>query len=160
MTAVRTVLIMKAQSKGTIPSNYRPITCLSVLWKLLTAILSKKVYKHFKAENLIPSEQKGCTQSSRASKDQLFIDRTILKEAKTRHKNLEVIWVDYAKAYDSVPNSWILEHLTLFKIHPSIIFVETVIKIWITELFLNNTSLGFADTSLRGIDNFILCAEF
>jgi len=146
MTNGRTVLIMKDRPKGPIPTNFRPITCLSVIWKLLTAILSKKVYQHLKSEDLIPCEQKGCTQASRASKDQLLIDRTILKEAKARHKNLELIWVDYAKAYDSVPHSWIMECLILFKIHPSVVrFMDTVMNMWKTKLFLNNTSLGYVD---------------
>jgi len=82
---------------------------------------------------------------------QLLIDRTILKEAKTRHKNLEVIWVDYAKAYDSVSHSWILECLTLLKTHPSLLrFMDTVMNEWKTELYLSNTSLGYVDIR-RGI---------
>ena len=56
------------------------------MWKLLTAILIKEVYKYLQKEELIPDEQKGCTRSSRASKDQLLIDCAILKEAKSRQK--------------------------------------------------------------------------
>ena len=113
--------------------------------------MTKEVYKHLQKEELIPDEQKGCTRSSRASKDQLLIDCAILKEAKSRHKNLEMIWEDYAKAYDSVPHSWILECLSLFKVYPAVLkFMTIVMSMWKTELFLNNTSLGNVDIR-RGI---------
>jgi len=36
MTLGRTVLVMKDASKGMIPANFRPITCLPTVWKLLT----------------------------------------------------------------------------------------------------------------------------
>ena len=42
------------------------------------------VTESLKAQNVIPSEQKGW--SSRGSKDQLLIDHAILKEVKTGHK--------------------------------------------------------------------------
>ena len=75
-------------------------TCLPVMWKPLTSILTKECLRK---ENLIPDEQKGCTRSSGVSKDQLLIDCTILKDAKARCKNLEMLWVDHAEVYDSVP---------------------------------------------------------
>jgi len=33
----------------------------------------------------------------------------ILREVKMRKKNLSMAWIDYKKAYDMVPHSWILE---------------------------------------------------
>jgi len=38
----QTTLIMKNAAKGCIPSNYRPTTCLSVVWKLFSNILRDK----------------------------------------------------------------------------------------------------------------------
>ena len=35
----------------------------------------------------------------------------ILREVKKRKKNLSMAWIDYKKAYDMVPHSWILECL-------------------------------------------------
>jgi len=39
LLAGRTILIMKDKAKGNIPSNYRPITSLSNVWKLLSSIV-------------------------------------------------------------------------------------------------------------------------
>jgi len=42
------------------------------------------------------------------TKDQLVIDKFIMLDAKKMHKNLFMSWVDFRKAYDSVPNDWII----------------------------------------------------
>ena len=43
------------------------------------------------------------------TKDQLLIDKAILKETKRKRNRLPMTWVDYKKAYDMVPHSWLLE---------------------------------------------------
>ena len=42
MTKGKTTLIQKDPSKGTAPNNYRPITCLLMMWKILTAQIREK----------------------------------------------------------------------------------------------------------------------
>jgi len=65
LTQGRTVLIQKDKSKGNSPYNFRPITCLSILWKLLTGVIADEIYKHLENENLLMKKQKGCTSGSR-----------------------------------------------------------------------------------------------
>ena len=52
-------------------------------------------------------------EKSRGTKDQSLIDKTILHECSKRHTNLGMAWIDYKKAFDMVPHSWILESLEL-----------------------------------------------
>ena len=59
-------------------------------------------------QNLLPEEQKGCRRKSRGKKDQLLIDKTILKDCRKRRTNLAMAWIDYRKAYDFVPHSCII----------------------------------------------------
>jgi len=61
--------------------------------------------KYMKDENLIPKEQKGCCRGSKGCKDQLLISKSILQRCKRRKKNLCIAWIDYQKAFDSVPHS-------------------------------------------------------
>ena len=44
MTKGRTKLIQKDPNKGTTPNNYRPITCLRMMWKILTAHIREEIY--------------------------------------------------------------------------------------------------------------------
>ena len=50
MTECRTVLIMKDKSEGTVVGNYRPITCLPLMWKLLTTIFPEAMYGYLSSQ--------------------------------------------------------------------------------------------------------------
>ena len=120
LTRGRTSLLQKDKSKGNVASNYRPITCLPLMWKLLTGVIADQIYAHLDQEKLLPEEQKGCRKGSRGTNDLLYIDRAVIKEVKSRNKNLAMAWIDYKKAYDMVPHSWIIECLDLFGVAENI----------------------------------------
>ena len=63
---------------------------------------------------LLPEKQKGCRKGSRGTNDLLYIDGAVIKEVKSRDKNLAMAWIDYKKAYDMIPHSWVRECLDLF----------------------------------------------
>ena len=75
--------------------NFRPITCFPLMWKLLACIISEDMY-------CFMEEQKGCKRKSRGRKNQLLIDKTILKDCRNRRTNLAMAWIDYRKALDFV----------------------------------------------------------
>ena len=113
MVKGRTVLIQKDPAKGRAVSNYRHIVCLPHMWKLLTGIFAEKIYDHLHRNNLLPDEQKGCRKGSRGTKDQLLIDKAVLRQVRMKKRFLSMAWIDYRKAYDMLPHSWILETLGL-----------------------------------------------
>ena len=91
MTKGKTTLIHKDQGKGTAPINYRPITCLPMMWKILTAQIREEIYYPLTSCGLFPEEQKGCRRGT------AYIDQHILNESKTRQKNLAMAWIDDKK---------------------------------------------------------------
>ena len=103
MTKGKTTLIKTDPSKGTAPNNYRPITCLPIMWKILTAQIREKIYDSLTSRELFPDKQKGCCKGSRGTAVLLYIDQHDLNESKTRRKNLAMAWISYKKAYDMVP---------------------------------------------------------
>ena len=42
------------------------------------------------------------------------------KDRKSRNKNLTMAWIDYKKAYDMLPHSWIIECLDLLRVAENI----------------------------------------
>ena len=46
-------LLLKGKSKGNKLSNYRPITCLRLMSKLLTAVVVDEIYNHQEENNLL-----------------------------------------------------------------------------------------------------------
>ena len=67
MTKGRTTLIQKDPSKGTTPNNYRPITCLPMMWKMLIAQIREEIYNSLRSRGLFPEAQKGCRKGSRGT---------------------------------------------------------------------------------------------
>ena len=90
------------------------------MWKLLTGVIPDHMYPNLDQEKFFPEEQKGCRKGSRGTNDLLYIDRAVIKEVKSRNKNLAMAWIDYKKAYDMVSQSWIIECLDLFGVAENI----------------------------------------
>ena len=90
------------------------------MWKLLTGVFVGQINTHLDQEKLLPENQKRCRKGSRGPYDLLYIDKAVIKEVKCRNKNLAMAWIDYEKAYDMVPHSWIIKCLDLFGVAENI----------------------------------------
>lgn len=85
------------------------------------------------------------------TKDQLLIDKAVLREAKSKHRFLSMAWLDYRKAYDMVPHPWILKMLEISKVAGNITsFLSNTMKHWKSTLSCNGSTLGTIDVN-RGI---------
>ena len=101
----------------------------------MTGIIADSMCEFFVENDALPVEQKGCRRNSRGTKDQLLIDKMVLADCKRRHKNLAMAWVDYKKAYDMVPHSWIMERLKMAQVAENIItFLKKSEAKWKAEL--------------------------
>ena len=69
MTKRKTIICQKDPGQGNALNNYRPISCLHLMWKVMTGIIAN-------------SEQKGCRKNSQGTKDQLLIDKMVLNDCK------------------------------------------------------------------------------
>ena len=76
--------MQKEKEKGKAASNYKPITCPPLVWKLLTSVIAEEVYGVLDTNFLLPGEQKGYRRKSRGTSDLLFIDKIIMREVKMR----------------------------------------------------------------------------
>ncbi|CAK1582520.1 unnamed protein product [Parnassius mnemosyne] len=120
------------------PSQYRPITCLPTIYKILTSVITAKINKHIENHNIIAEEQKGCRRGHMGCKEQLIIDSIVHKHAATKNRNLHCTYIDYKKAFDSIPHSWLIQVLRIYKINPKIIdFLHHIMSRWKTTLQLN-----------------------
>ena len=60
------------------------------------------------------------------------------ENSRSSRKNLSTVWIDYRKAFDSVPHSWILRVLELYKVSPTIMnFLKISMTKWKTNLYLS-----------------------
>jgi hypothetical protein len=126
------------------PSKYRPITCLPTIYKIMTSCIKVIIYDHCQKLNILNEEQKGCIKECFGCKEQLIIDTVIMEQARKNNRNIYTAFIDYKKAYDSVPHSWLIKILKIYKINLDLINCLSHIMIfWRTTLNLsiNNTKL-------------------
>lgn len=134
------------------PMQYRPITCLPTLYKILTSLLTHKIRTHIEHYNIIAEEQKGCRPGHMGCKEQLIIDSVIHKTALTKRRNLHCTYIDYRKAFDSIPHSWLISILKIYKINSSVVqFLQSTMQMWKTTLHLNSpiTSITTREINIK-----------
>lgn len=118
----RGITFIKPKNNDTLnPANYRPITCLPTLYKIITSIIMQLIQERLDTYQILTEEQKGCRKHSQGCKEQLIIDSVIHQQALQNNRNLFITYIDYKKAFDKVPHSWLLHVLEIYKIGPTII---------------------------------------
>ena len=132
-----TTNLLPKKEETWIHKNYRPIACLPTTFKILTSVITDRLYSHLEKEAIMKPEERGGKKDCYGYRDQLMINNTIIENCKKRKKNLSTFWIDYKKAFDSVPHSWILKCLQMYKIHPVLItFIEESMSQWKTNMTL------------------------
>lgn len=121
-----------------------------ILYKSITLLITNRVYRHLTDKKILAFEQKGCKRGTRGCKDQLLLDNYILEITKKTKRNASMMWIDYVKAYDSVPHSWIEESLHLYKIDPTAIrFILSLMKKWRTRMVLPHANGSIETDEIR-----------
>lgn len=149
-----TYLLPKDQNTAD-PAKYRPITCLSSLYKVLSSVIARRIQTHCDANNVMTEEQKGCRKNTQGCKDQVIIDAVIVGQATEKQRNLSMAYIDYKKAYDSVPHSYLLKVLQLYKVDGNVIrLMQHAMGMWSTSLQITDGTAVLRSRTLsirRGI---------
>ena len=107
------------------------------MYKILTSTLARHIERHIEDNDIMEVTQKGCRKGKKGCKDHLLTNKAITGNARQRQKNLSMAWIDYKKAYDSVPHSWIIKVLEVYRINPHIIqCISESMNLWNTTLTL------------------------
>ena len=93
--------IYKNKGDSMLPENYRPITLLSCMGKLFTAILNERLTL-FLDENRILLENQAGFRKHYSTSDHIFVLHSLFELLKKQKKKLFCAVVDFSKAFDSV----------------------------------------------------------
>ena len=93
--------IYKNKGNADDPSNYRPITILSCMGKLFTAVLNQRLISFIEENNLLNKNQCGFRKGY-STCDNIFVLHAIIEYMKVRKLKLFSAFVDFEKAFDSV----------------------------------------------------------
>ena len=117
-------IIIPIHKKGetTKCENYRAICLSSIVFKLYTSILEKRLRKQI--ENKFSEEQSGF-RPSKQTQDHIFTIRTIAEKAINRQRNLYLAFLDLKAAFDTVSKIEVYSTLNKLKVNTKL---QKVIK--------------------------------
>ena len=110
-------------------SNYRPVSLTCIVCKLMEAIVKEQIMNHLLANDLLSDHQHGFVPG-RSCSTQLLKVIDEWTNALDQGQPLDVVYLDFAKAFDSVPHKRLLCKLSGYGIRGKLL-------IWI-EAFLSN----------------------
>ena len=68
------------------PKNYRTVTCVPTIYKLVTSIICRRMQKYMDDENLIPKEKKCAAVGQKNTKISCYFQKQSYKNVNTRKK--------------------------------------------------------------------------
>ena len=120
--------VHKKRSETTV-GNYRPISLTSVVGRMMETIVRDQIVSHMMENSLFCDEQHGFVPG-RSYMTQLLITIELWTEMLDTGAPLDVIYLDFKKAFDSVPHKRLLSKLDAYGI-------GGLIKEWIKSFLVN-----------------------
>ena len=111
------------------PCNYRPVSLTSIICKLLESVIKDKIFRHMELNKLFSANQNGFIKGRSCSTNLLAVMDKWTESLDLRLP-VDTIYLDFAKAFDSVPHKRLLLKLQKYGINGQVLN-------WIKE-FLGN----------------------
>ena len=109
-------------------SDFRPITCMSNLYKLTTKCVTKVMQAIVENRELLAENQLGTVRMVQGAKEQALLDLAINKEY---GNGLKTAWIDVKKAFDSVDHIYLIKCLEKYNFPLWILnFLKDIISKW------------------------------
>jgi hypothetical protein len=144
-------LIVPIYKKGSKldPSNYRGITLMSCLGKLFLSILNARLLLFTQNQNILAENQLGFVPGNRTSDAHIIINNLVKKICHNSNSKIYGCFVDFKKAFDSVPRDILLKKLANYGIKGK--FFNIVRNIYTSDkscIKLNNSRSNSFDLNL------------
>ena len=112
MKIAKVLPLFKAGNKHN-PTNYRPISLLPVLSKVLEGLIYKRLFKYFSDKNLFTDDQYGF-RKGRSTKGALIRFINQVQQDVDIGLKTAAIYIDLKKAFDTVDHSILLNKLSIY----------------------------------------------
>jgi hypothetical protein len=99
--------IFKKGTKGD-PANYRPVSLTCVVGKVMESLVRDKIVEHLDRNSLIRPSQHGF-MSGRSTATNMLVYMEALTKLLDEGHTVDVLYLDFAKAFDKVPHQRLLE---------------------------------------------------
>lgn len=117
-------------------SDFRPITCMSNLYKLTTKCTTKVMQQIVESRGLLAENQLGTVRLVQGAKEQAMLNIAINKE---NNNLLKTMWIDVKKAYDSVDHIYLISCIERLSLPRWIVeFLRATVTQWHIEIRSNS----------------------
>ena len=120
--------IFKSGSKAK-AGNYRPVSLTCIICKLMESIIRDAMILHLTSNNLIRASQHGFMASKSCQTNLIEYLNTLTKLVDEGH-DIDVVYLDFAKAFDKVPHQRLLRKLEAKGISGKVL---RWIEAWLTD---------------------------
>ena len=124
------------------PALYRPISLTSVCCKIFEKIVVKDIMQYLEQNQILYIKQHGF-RSNRSCETQLLNLVHELSEKLDAGNQVDMVFLDFAKAFDTVPHQRLISKLKHYKLHPQLIqWIEDYLANRSHQVILNNEVSG------------------
>ena len=95
------------KGKKTIPGNYRSVSLTSHVCKVFEGMVKDKIIDHIDRHNLLNPSQHGFVKN-KSCLTNLLETVSFLADCVDNHKNIDIVYLDFQKAFDKVPHKRLL----------------------------------------------------
>ena len=99
------------------PSNYRGITLMSCLGKLFLTVLNNRLLQYCNDNKILSDKQLGFVAGNRTSDAHIVINNLVRKYCHKNGSKIYSCFVDFSKAFDTIPRDILLTKLRKFGIN-------------------------------------------
>ena len=103
------------KGKKSLASNYRPVSLTSVICKLMERLVRDHIIEHFQVNKLFTEKQYGFI-SGRSTSIQLIRVLEEWTEAIDKGHGVDCVYMDYQKAFDTVPHKRLISKLKSYNL--------------------------------------------
>jgi hypothetical protein len=143
------IILLSKNEMTEFMSYYRPIALAQVEMKLYTNIIYEKLAKYCEENEILEDLQFG-SRKGRSAAQALVSFRQVIDDAIENNKELYIMYLDFAKAYDSVEHDMLRRTLMYYKIPEEII--ERIMELYKDNKANIFTPHGITENTIN-IDN-------
>ena len=132
------------KGKKSDPNNYRPVSLTSTVSKIMKTILRDEIVSHLEGNNLISPDQHGF-RSGRSYITQLMESIHDWVDSLERKQPVDVVYLDYKKAFDSIPHERLLVKLHAYGIRGNLLqWIKSFLTNRKPRVVINGKKLKFS----------------
>ena len=132
------LLFNKPNKPRSNPSNYRPISLISHLSKILERIITTQIYHWAETNNILNKEQPGF-RKNKSTTDKLFQLTQTISQTKNQRTPSSAIFLDVEKAFDKVWHDGLIHKLLFLNTPPHLRYINNYISNRSMFFAINNT---------------------